>query len=216
MNYCSLEEAFTGPANPPPGKQPKKKRTKEQFVPSQLSSNPSENDEVLASSASTKGTTPSDNATSLAGLFPLPGETGDNEEWEKAFTLEPSKAPASASVSASISSVLGLQGPAIPASVNGKATMWRDIPEPKVLKTEMPASYSSEIHERLDKLTRQLENLTAVTPMQSTAELFLFVAIGLLFLLALDTLFRFASSMADRKMMGGGRFGASLLRRRFR
>jgi hypothetical protein len=209
MNYCSLEEAFTGPANPPPGKQPKKKRTKEHFVPSQLSSNPSENDEVLASSTSTKGTVPSENATSLAGLFPMPGETGDHEEWEKAFTLEPSKAPGSASATIT------------PISVNGKATMWRDIPEPKVLKTEMTIPYSTEIHERLDKLTRQLEALshTSITPMQSTAELFLFVAIGLMFLLALDTLFRFASSMADRKMMGGGRSGFSGfsgLRRRFR
>jgi hypothetical protein len=204
MNYCSLEEAFTGPANPPPGKQSKKKRTKEHFVPSQLSSNPSENEEVLASSTSTKGTVPSENATSLAGLFPMPGETGDHEEWEKAFTLEPSKAPTAVSFT--------------PISVNGKATMWRDIPEPKVLKTEMTIPYSTEIHERLDKLTRQLEALShsSITPMQSTAELFLFVAIGLMFLLALDTLFRFASSMADRKMMGGGRSGFAGWRRRFR
>jgi hypothetical protein len=40
--------------------------------------------------------------------------------------------------------------------------------------------------------------------MQSTAELFLFVAIGLLLLLAVDTLLRFSASLTHRKQMGGG------------
>jgi hypothetical protein len=70
----------------------------------------------------------------------------------------------------------------------------------------------AELSARLDALTRQLESLTTPAPLQSTAELFLFVAIGLLVLLAIDTLLRFAVRMASGavRMSGGGggrRFG---------
>jgi hypothetical protein len=73
------------------------------------------------------------------------------------------------------------------------------------------AAIPSEVSQRLETLTRQLESLTTPSPMQGTAELFLFVAIGLLLLLAIDTLLRFAVSVASatgatgRKMMGGAR-----------
>ena len=79
-------------------------------------------------------------------------------------------------------------------AVAGKPTLWRDVP---VAPT--PAqSNQNDINRRLDALSRQLEALTTnvATPMQSTAELFLFVAIGLLFILALDTLLRCATSVA--------------------
>jgi hypothetical protein len=86
------------------------------------------------------------------------------------------------------------------------------------------APIPSDIQQRLDTLTKQLESLTSVTPMQSTAELFLFIAIGLLFLLAMDTLLRCATSVAISKnsgslQRGGGISGSSYrsgLSRRFR
>jgi hypothetical protein len=128
-------------------------------------------------------------------FFPLPGETAEPEEWAKAFTLEGSNMP--------------LQRPDGSVSVAGKSTLWRNVPVPvgsnaaNILRTEQPAT--TDIHKRLDTLTKQLEALTTVTPMQSTAELFLFIAIGLLFLLAMDTLLRFATSVAIAKQGGGFR-----------
>jgi hypothetical protein len=84
--------------------------------------------------------------------------------------------------------------------------LWRQIPQPAVAAGTMltPGAIPAEISARLDQLTRQLENLTGPAPMQSTAELFLFVAIGLLLLLALDTLLRFATGMNGGKRMRGG------------
>ena len=128
----------------------------------------------------------------VENFFPLPGETAEPEEWAKAFTLEGSNMP--------------LQRPDGSVSVAGKSTLWRNIPVPStpgVLRTEQPMV--SDIHKRLDELSKQLEALTA-TPMQSTAELFLFIAIGLLFLLALDTLLRCATTVALAKQ-GGFRLG---------
>jgi hypothetical protein len=93
--------------------------------------------------------------------------------------------------------------------VDNKPTLWRQIPEPVTGTTETLAAIPTEINQRLDSLTRQLESLTTPTPIQSTAELFLFVAIGLLLLLAIDTLLRFASSMAQRRQSGGYRAPAS-------
>ena len=71
---------------------------------------------------------------------------------------------------------------------------------------ELASLAPAEVSARLDALTRQLESLTAPAPLQSTAELFLFVAIGLLILLAIDTLLRFAVRMASGavRMSGGG------------
>lgn len=67
----------------------------------------------------------------------------------------------------------------------------------------------SEINRQLENLTRQLESLTTPTPLQGTAELFLFVAIGLLILLAIDTMLRFAVSLSERRIMAGGAYAVS-------
>jgi len=133
-------------------------------------------------------------------FFPLPGETAEPEEWQKAFTLEGSNMPR----------------PDGAVSVAGKSTLWRNVPVPAT-PAQTAAPIASEVGQRLDMLTRQLESLTAPTPMQSTAELFLFVAIGLLLLLAIDTLLRFATSMASKQQSGGGGFRMGRgLRRHFR
>jgi hypothetical protein len=95
-------------------------------------------------------------------------------------------------------------------AVNGQSTLWRQIPEPVPANQPVVAApVPSEINKRLDALTRQLESLTTPTPLQSTAELFLFVAIGLLILLAIDSLLRFASGSmrsgrVGRVVVGGG------------
>ena len=125
-----------------------------------------------------------------------PLETAEPEEWSKAFMLEPSKIPQFRADGS--------------APVNGKSTLWRKVPVPPPTEAK-PAD--SDVYKRLDALTKQLEALTHVKPMQSTAELFLFVAIGLLFLLAIDTLVRFATTIAvGRRLMSGGR---RLLNRRW-
>ncbi len=148
----------------------------------------------------------------LDDMFPLPGDTGDSDEWEKAFTLPGSRMPPPAPPGA--------------VAVDGKATLWRQIPVPAVAPPMSVGGGSLEmapveLSARLDALTRQLESLTTPAPLQSTAELFLFVAIGLLVLLAIDTLLRFAVRMASGavRMSGGGvrrmRFGRGFRSRWF-
>jgi hypothetical protein len=201
MNYCSLEEAFMG-AQPPP-KFPKKKKTKEGFVPGPLAGQadpdrmamppPPANDVLEGPPTSS---TPND-AVKLDELFPLPGDTGEPEAWQKAFTLEGSQVPLQPQprVDGSI-------------AVAGQSTLWRSIPVPAPsVAVEKMATIPSDINQKLESLTRQLETLSTPTPLQGTAELFLFVAIGLLMLLAIDTLLRFAvmiGSSGSRKMSGGG------------
>ena len=194
MSYCSLDEAFLGPANQmAPGKKSKKLRIKEPFVPTHLSDVPAverpPSAEVLtappASSAKLEGPATDD-------FFPLPGDT-ETDSWENAFMLEPDFAKTHRQV------------PHTPAPVDGKSTLWRQIPVPHDTKESNVTPVPNEISHRLDTLTRQLESLSMPTPMQSTAELFLFVAIGLLLLLALDTLLRFATTMAIQKQRGGVR-----------
>lgn len=210
--FCSLEEAFTGPANP--GKH-KKKRSKEGFVPGALGGSPDPDRpaeipsvEPMGPPTASVGAGHPEAAAALHDFFPLPGETAEPEDWSKAFMLEPSKIP----------------------QVNGKSTLWRNIPTPAALSSSpllssssplssspsLPSS-STDIQKRLDMLTKQLESLTQVKPMQNTAELFLFVAVGLLLLLAVDTLLRFATAVAlstgsSSGMKGGGRH---LLNRRW-
>jgi len=140
----------------------------------------------------------------LHDFFPLPGETAEPEEWAKAFTLEGSQVP--------------LIRPDGSVPVGGKSTLWRKVPVPSpspspsspvtaAAPITQSVSLPVDIQNRLDTLTRQLDSLTAVTPMQSTAELFLFVAIGLLFLLAIDTLLRCATTVAlAKKGQNGGGF----------
>ena len=204
--FCSLEEAFTGPANP--GKH-KKKRSKEGFVPGALGGSPDPDRpaeippvEPMGPPTASVGSGHPEAAAALHDFFPLPGETAEPEDWSKAFMLEPSNIPL----------------------VNGKSTLWRKIPTPALVSTpplssaSFPSSSSSsDIQKRLDMLTKQLESLTQVKPMQNTAELFLFVAVGLLLLLAVDTLLRFATAVAlasgsGSRMKGGSRH---LLNRRW-
>ena len=142
-------------------------------------------------------------------LFPLPGDTGTSDEWQQAFTLEGSLVPQPQGLRADGS-----------VSVAGKPTLWRQVGAPAVapfqrapanvpLQTmatnESLAPIPTELSQRLDVLTRQLESLTTPTQLQGTAELFLFVAIGLLLLLAIDTLLRFAVTAGSAVMRGGGR-----------
>jgi len=199
--FCSLDEAFAGPVMPVKKKKDKEKsHSREGFVPGPLSGSP---DASVPSamgpptSQSASGSNP-EAAVALNDFFPLPGETGD---WTKAFTLEGSDMP--------------LPRPDGAVSVAGKSTLWRQIPAPAASTTTGAAT--SDIHQRLDVLTRQLESLTTTTttPMQGTAELFLFIAIGLLLLLAIDTLLRCATSIALSKhgLRGGLRGG---FRRRWR
>lgn len=204
--FCSLEEAFTGPANP--GKH-KKKRSKEGFVPGALGGSPDPDRpaeippvEPMGPPTASVGAGHPEAAAALHDFFPLPGETAEPEDWSKAFMLEPSKI----------------------SQVNGKSTLWRNIPTPvgssPLSSSPLRSSSSSDIQNRLDILTKQLESLTQVKPMQNTAELFLFVAVGLLLLLAVDTLLRFATAVAlassgSGPLKGGGRGSHRLLNRRW-
>ena len=202
MNYCSFDEAFMGPQPIP--KLPKKKKTKEGFVPGPLAGQadpdrmsmlpPPANDLLEGPPASSA---PHD-AVNLDELFPLPGDTGETETWQKAFTLEPSQIPPLARPDGSV-------------AISGQPTLWRQIPVPTpTVAIEKMSTIPSDINQKLESLTRQLETLYTPTPLQGTAELFLFVAIGLLMLLAIDTLLRFAVMIGKgegtgRKMHGGWR-----------
>ena len=192
--FASLDEAFNGPVNP--GKHKKKRAGKE--IPEALGGSPDPDRpaeippvEPLAAPQSSVGSGHPEAAIAQNNFFPLPGESAEPEQWSNAFMLEPSKIPqfrADGSV-----------------PVNGKSTLWRKVPVPP---STSPKPGDSDVYKRLDALTKQLEELTKVKPMQSTAELFLFVAIGLLFLLAIDTLLRFATTIAlsGPRMRGGSRF----------
>ena len=205
--FCSLDEAFTGPVMP--GKKQKKEKSpsKEGFVPAPLSGTPEARNTLAPMSHPPSDSTANpEAAVALNDFFPLPGETAQPEEWAKAFTLEGSDMP--------------LPRPDGAVSVAGKSTLWRKVPVPPEARTLQTVNHSvggPDIHQRLDSLTRQLESLTSSTPMQSTAELFLFIAIGLLFLLAMDTLLRCATSIAvaARQGMRGGGGRVSGLRRRW-
>jgi hypothetical protein len=150
---------------------------------------------------------PDPNGAALQEFFPLPGETADPDQWAKAFTLEGSQMPQMMPQM--------IRKPEAPP-----ADKWRAAAAAAAYPTiggPAPASIPSDIQQRLDTLTKQLESLTVVTPMQSTAELFLFIAIGLLFLLAMDTLLRCATTVALAKNTGalqrGGGFRSGLSRR---
>ena len=211
--FCSLEEAFTGPVVAPGDKKKKKKdRQLEQFVPTPLAGAP-DPDRITAPAAPPepmRGAPQAQiarldaGAATLGDFFPLPGESAEPEEWQKAFMLEGSQAPAPVPPK--------YVRPDGSVPVNGQPTLWRNIPAPAVVSVgeQALAPVTSDVMGRLDKLTRDLESLTMPTPVQSTAELFLFVAIGLLLLLAIDTLLRFATSLVTRqkggyRMRGGAR-----------
>ena len=196
MSYCAIEEAFA-PLNPGPTKKSKKSRTI--VVPTAPSNSDAESVDVSMSEGSTKEldrpaqlppsndvlTSPPTSsrleAASSTDFFPMQGSNAEPEAWQKAFLLGGDSAPV----------------PKPTFSVQGKPTLWRSIQKPieqiTTAFTETLAPIPDEINRRLDSLTQQLEALTTPTPMQNTAELFLFVAIGLLLLLAIDTLLRYAS-----------------------
>jgi hypothetical protein len=207
--FCSLDEAFIAPI-----KAKGKKSRREHFVPGPLSGSPDQEAGSVQSQSQTQAQSVPDAmsspqptaagsrpeaASALSEFFPLPGETADSEEWTKAFTLAPSQMP-------------GAMG-GVP--VDGKSTLWRKVPTAQALTpaplitTNMSPLATNDIQRRLDALTRQLESLTssATTPMQSTAELFLFIAIGLLLLLAIDTLLRCATSVAVAKSVATAQAG---------
>jgi len=220
--FSDFNSAFDGPPNLPAGKIKRKHRSKgdtsvENFVPGPLSGSPDPDrpvppmapaNDVLKSPQGSGGAGRLESGVALQDFFPLPGETADPEEWTKAFTLEGSQMP---QLSAPIPRQM--QRPDGSISVDGKSTLWRQIPAPAVIQpaavvADSMAGVPSEINHRLDLLTRQLDGLVTPTPLQSTAELFLFVAIGLLLLLAIDTLLRFATSLASAggpRIRGGAR-----------
>ena len=129
---------------------------------------------------------------SSSDFFPMQGNNAEPEAWQKAFLL--------GNMSSSV--------PKPSFQVDQKPTLWRSIPKlvaPDIaaaaaasssVDTLSPITGPDEIGRRLEALTKQLDSLTVVTPMQNTAELFLFVAIGLLLLLAIDTLLRYATATA--------------------
>jgi hypothetical protein len=148
----------------------------------------------------------------------MQSDGGEPEAWQKAFLLN------------------DIQVPKPTFSVQGKPTLWRSIQKPVGAAGDSFSSAASsssssvivnplghgpselapipdEISRRLDSLTRQLDSLVTPTPMQGTAELFLFVAIGLLLLLAIDTLLRYATASATslRSFSGNGSTGLHVL-----
>lgn len=204
--FAPLEEAFQGEVVMQPGEKKKKKskeRQFETFVPTPLQSSP-DTDRPAAIAAippPLKGPVQAqvvklESQGATHDLFPLPGNTAEPEEWQRAFMLEGGGAG-----TAPVHVPQRYVRPNGAVAVDGHSTLWRQIPTPSVAETV--AAVPADVTARLDQLTRQLESLTTGTPMQSTAELFLFVAIGLLLLLAVDTLLRFSASLARRKQMGG-------------
>lgn len=205
--FCSLDEAFAGPSVPVK-KEKEKKRDKEKR---------SEAPPEPKAPAFTQASKPEATSSSF-NFFPLPGETADSEEWDKAFTLEgsnlprPDNSPHVANKQSqkptqivepeewATSFQMGSR-PDNSVPVAGRSTLWREIPTVQ----NPPSSFTSDINHRLDELARKLETFTTGSPMQSTAELFLFVAIGLIFLLAIDTLLRFATNIALATKRGGYR-----------
>ena len=238
MSYCAIEEAFT-PLVPggPTAKKSKKGRsvvvpaapvgsdqeTKEYSLgddasgkdsdlsgrdplgkdPDRPAQRPPPANDILSSPA---GASRLDSfaSSSSSEFFPMQGSNAEPEAWQKAFLLGD----------------MSSQVPKPSFQVDQKPTLWRSITKP--VMTEVASSSSSfaeslapiqapdEIGRRLDSLSKQLDSLTFVTPMQNTAELFLFVAIGLLLLLAIDTLLRYATAANSsyssplQVMSGGG------------
>lgn len=233
MSYCAIEDAFTPLVAPgaPSSKKSKKSRmvpvptapsnsdqeTKEvafaepqQDIDRQVPRLPPAND-ILSSPASNSRLDSMESSSS--NFFPMQGNNAEPEAWQKAFLL--------GDMSSSV------QKPSFP--VDGQPTLWRSIPKPvaaaipaatEALFLESSVQAPDELSRRLDSLTRQLNSLTSPTPMQSTAELFLFVAIGLLLLLAIDTLLRYAtaanaaSRLSSIQVMSGGSRKWSVGRRR--
>ena len=224
MSYCAIEEAFA-PLVPGGTTSKKQKKMRSVIVPSapagsdaeviatsmveptpkavdpdRLAERPEPANDVLAGPG--QGSQSRLEAAGSSDFFPMQSDGGEPEAWQKAFLLN------------------DIQVPKPTFSVQGKPTLWRSIQKPFVAAGEAVAATSSsvvnalapvpdEISRRLDSLTRQLDSLVTPTPMQGTAELFLFVAIGLLLLLAIDTLLRYATTL--RPFGGNGSTGLQVL-----
>jgi hypothetical protein len=185
MSYCALDEAFLGPAEDIlPVKRHKKLRPKETSVPTALPDVPGsvKADDILGSQPMSQDQPHGPNQTLQAGhktedFFPVPGES-----WDSAFMLNSDFTKT-------------IQRPDSSVPVAGRPTLWRESVASAPASQSVQSSAWNDVNNRLDKLTKQLEKLTMPTQNQSTAELFLFVAIGLIILLAIDTLLRFAASI---------------------
>ena len=233
MSYCAIEEAFA-PLVPGGASSKKQKKMRSVIVPSAPAGSdaevvatsmseptpkaqvdpdrPAEQPEPANDVLTSRGQGPQSRleAAGSSDFFPMQSDN-EPEAWQKAFLLN------------------DIQVPKPTFSVQGKPTLWRSIPKPAVatgdsFSSAASSSFSSvivnplghgpselapipdEISRRLDSLTRQLDSLVTPTPMQGTAELFLFVAIGLLLLLAIDTLLRYATATATslRPFSGSG------------
>ena len=232
--YSSLDEAFAGPLNPPPPGKKQRKHKKDgdrevtAYGPGPLEGSP-DPDRLEEQSRplpipepmhGPSGPAPAHNRKQSMGpaveptaansnFFPLPGTTANSEEWEKAFMLEPTQnamtfTQPARTVTQNLGASVGWQNNGWKRPVDGKNTLWRAIPEAAAPQADYASAPG--LQQRLDDLTKKLDSLTGTsTPMNGTAELFLFVAIGLLLLLAIDTLLRFASSLASKKQTGGAR-----------
>ena len=243
--YSSLDEAFSGPLNPPPPGKKQRKHKKDNdregmtYGPGPLEGSPDpdrleEQSKPLPIPEPMHGPSgpapanlhpnrkqgvgaPVEPTMSSNNFFPLPGTTANTEEWEKAFMLEPTQNAMEPhrTITQNLGSSVGWQNTGWKRPVDGKNTLWRAIPE----AAAPAADYASApgLQQRLDELTKKLDSLTGTsTPMNGTAELFLFVAIGLLLLLAIDTLLRFAASLSSRKQSGGSRMRMRGFGRRLR
>ena len=197
MSYCALDEAFLGPPGPgsgPDGQVKRHKKVRPKEVPQPLPDVPSseKNDLLQGVPADQAGPVNRLKAQESDSFFPLPGET---DSWEKAFMMDSDFTKT-------------LKQP-----VAGEPTLWRQIQPappmgapPQVHASEpihTPTTVWSDMNKRLDTLTKQLESLTSTTNNQSTAELFLFIAIGLLLLLFVDTLLRYAGTIKRDGYQGG-------------
>lgn len=197
--FCSLEEAFNGP---PVQKDKKKKRPQDPDRQGTAAPTPAAMSAAMPKSGSTLLRP---EANDIDAGFPLPGESADGEAWQKAFTLEPSSTAA-----------LTLPAPSWPMPGQQVPTLWRQaVAQSQSLaqtqsqtQSQSQTNNSLDFAQRLDKLTAQLDSLTGGVNNGpgNNADLFLFVAVGLLLLLAIDSLLRFAIYMgtAKNRTAGGG------------
>ena len=217
--FCELTEAFESLPKVQTLQTLQTLQTQQKQTPAPLPGKPVQTDTTPPSPSPMTGALPSlsgkpDSSEGAGSLdfFPLPGETASTEDWTKAFLLGPSSIP-------------GL------TNVSGGSTLWRQQQQPLITTSNdttpsvsslpslssLPSS-SLDFQQRFEQLAQQLNSLTKTTPMQNTAELFLFIAIGLLVLLALDSLLRFATLLATATAKKGYKMrgGASSLRRMIR
>jgi hypothetical protein len=232
MSYCAIEDAFTPLVAPGAPSSKKSKKNRMMPVPTAPSNSDQETKDISESqgsldvdrqvprlppandilSSSSSHSRLESMESSSSDFFPMQGNNAEPEAWQKAFLL--------GDMASSV------QKPTF--SLDGQPTLWRSIPKaaaaaaaavvPEAPFLESSVQIPDELNRRLDALTRQLNSLTSPSPMQNTAELFLFVAIGLLLLLAIDTLLRYAtaakSASAALQVMGGGAYKRYVGRRR--